>query len=62
MSAAGERFVSLRSRLEGLDSARTDRVERLRQAIASGSYRVSGDAITAAMLNDPATAGALGVK
>jgi len=62
VSAHGERFVSLRARLEGLEPARADRVERLRQLVASGQYRPDSEAIAKAMLADPATAAALGLR
>jgi hypothetical protein len=62
LSARGERFVSLRTRLEGIDGSRADHVARLRGLVAAGSYTVSGDAIAGAMLDDPATSAALGMK
>jgi negative regulator of flagellin synthesis FlgM len=62
LSARGERFVSLRAKLDTLDASRGDRVERLRKLVASGQYKVSGQDIADAMLNDPATADALGMR
>lgn len=62
VSAHGERFVSLRVRLEGLQASRTERVERLRQLVAEGRYHPDSEAVAAAMLADPATAAALGMK
>ena len=62
LSAPGERFVSLRTRLEGLEPSRAARVEQLRQLVAEGRYQPDSEAIAAAMLADPATAAALGVK
>ena len=62
LSARGERFLSLRARLDDLEASRSDRVERLRQLVAAGRYRPDGEAIAAAMLNDPATAAALGMR
>jgi flagellar biosynthesis anti-sigma factor FlgM len=62
VSAQGERFVSLRSRLDGLDASRAERVERLRQRVAAGQYVPDSDATAAAMLKDPATAAALGMR
>lgn len=61
MSARGERFLSLRARLEGLEASRPERVERLRQLVAAGQYRPDSEATAAAMLADPATADALGM-
>ena len=61
VSAQGERFLSLRARLEGLDTSRADRVEQLRLAVASGRYQPDAGAIAKAMLADPATAAALGM-
>lgn len=62
LSASGERFVSLRARLEALDPSRTERVERLRQLVAEGRYQPDSEAVAAAMLADPATAAALGMQ
>jgi flagellar biosynthesis anti-sigma factor FlgM len=62
VSARGERFVSLRARLEHLESSRAERVERLRQLVAEGAYHPDSEAVAAAMLADPATAAALGMK
>ena len=62
VSAHGERFVSLRARLEGLDPSRAERVERLRQLVAAGRYQPDSEAVAAAMLADPATAAALGMQ
>lgn len=62
VSAHGERFVSLRARLEGLEASRADRVERLRELVATGQYRPDSEAIATAMLADPATAAALGLS
>ena len=50
VSAQGERFVSLRARLDGIEIARAERVERLRQALAAGRYQVDSEAVAAAML------------
>ena len=61
VSAQGERFVSLRARLEQLDVARAEKVERLRQLVASGRYQPDSEAVAGAMLADPATAEALGM-
>ena len=62
LSASAEHFMSLRARLDGLDIARPERVERLRQLIAAGRYRPDSAATAAAMLDDPATAAALGLS
>lgn len=62
LSARGEKFLSLRAKLESLDASRTERVERLRELVASGRYKVDGEAIAAGMLADPATAKALGMR
>jgi flagellar biosynthesis anti-sigma factor FlgM len=62
LSARGEKFASLRARLDGLDASRAERVERLRALIASGRYHVDGATIAAGMLADPATAEALGMR
>ena len=62
VSAQGERFVSLRARLERLDVTRAERVERLRQAVADGRYQPDSQATAGAMLADPATAAALGMR
>jgi flagellar biosynthesis anti-sigma factor FlgM len=62
VSAHGERFVSLRARLEGLDSSRAERVDRLRDLVAAGRYQPDSEAVAAALLADPATAAALGMK
>jgi flagellar biosynthesis anti-sigma factor FlgM len=61
VSAHGERFVSLRARLEGLEASRAERVERLRQLVAAGEYQPDSEEVAAAMLADPATAAALGM-
>jgi flagellar biosynthesis anti-sigma factor FlgM len=61
VSARGERFMSLRARLEGLEASRAERVERLRQLVAEGRYQPDSEAVAAAMLADPATAAALGM-
>jgi flagellar biosynthesis anti-sigma factor FlgM len=62
VSARGEHFVSLRTRLEGLESARTERIERLRELIAAGRYQPNSHDVAGAMLADPATAAALGLR
>jgi flagellar biosynthesis anti-sigma factor FlgM len=62
VSAQGGRFLSLRARLEALEASRTERVERLRQLVAEGRYQPDSEATAAAMLKDPATAAALGVR
>lgn len=62
VSAHGERFVSLRARLDGLEASRAERVERLRQLVAAGRYQPDSQAVAAAMLADPATAAALGMR
>jgi flagellar biosynthesis anti-sigma factor FlgM len=62
VSARGERFVSLRARLEGLEPSRTERLERLRELVATGRYQPDSEAVAAAMLADPATAAALGMR
>ena len=62
VSAHGERFVSLRARLEGLDPSRAERIEQLRQQVAEGRYHPDSEAVAGAMLDDPATAAALGIK
>ena len=62
LSARGEKFVSLRSKLETLDASRAERVERLRALVASGRYKVDGQTIAEGMLADPATADALGMR
>jgi anti-sigma28 factor (negative regulator of flagellin synthesis) len=62
MSARGERFLSLRTRLDGLEASRPERLERLTQLVAAGQYQPDSEAIAAAMLNDPATAAALGMR
>ena len=62
VSAGGGRFVSLRARLEHLEASRAERVERLRQLVAQGAYHPDSEAVAAAMLADPATAAALGLK
>jgi flagellar biosynthesis anti-sigma factor FlgM len=62
VSASGERFVSLRARLEGLDPFRAERVEQLRQLVAAGRYEPDSEAVASAMLADPATAAALGMR
>jgi flagellar biosynthesis anti-sigma factor FlgM len=62
VSAQGERFVSLRARLDSLETARSERVERLRQLVAAGRYQPDSEAVASAMLADPATAAALGMK
>ena len=54
--------MSLRARLERLDIARAERVERLRQAVADGRYQPDSEATAGAMLADPATAAALGMR
>lgn len=61
VSARGAVFVSLRVRLDGLDASRPERVEQLRQLVASGRYQPDGAAVARAMLDDPATAAALGM-
>ena len=62
VSARGERFVSLRARLEHLESSRAERIERLKQLVAEGAYHPDSEAVAAAMLADPATAAALGMR
>ena len=62
VSAGGERFMSLRARLEGLDTSRAERVEQLRQQVAEGRYRPDSEAVAGAMLADPVTAAALGAS
>ena len=62
VSAGGERFVSLRTRLDSLEPSRAERVEHLRQLVAAGRYQPDREAVAAAMLADPATAAALGMK
>ena len=62
VSASGEQFASLRTRLERLDASRAEKVERLRELVQSGRYKVDGEAIAEAMLADPATADALGMR
>jgi flagellar biosynthesis anti-sigma factor FlgM len=62
VSAGGERFVSLRARLEGLEAPRSERVEQLRQLVSEGRYRPDAGAVAGAMLADPATAAALGIS
>ena len=62
VSASGEQFANLRTRLEGLDISRAEKVERLRELVASGRYKVDSQAIAEAMLADPATADALGMR
>jgi flagellar biosynthesis anti-sigma factor FlgM len=62
VSAQGGRFLSLRARLEALDASRAERVERLRQEVAAGRYQPDSEATAAAMLTDPATAAALGMR
>ena len=62
LSATGEQFVNLRTRLERLDASRAEKVERLRDLVASGRYKVDSEAIAEAMLADPATADALGMR
>jgi flagellar biosynthesis anti-sigma factor FlgM len=62
VSAGGERFMSLRVRLEGLDPSRAERVEQLRQLVAEGQYRPDSEAVAGAMLADPLTAAALGTS
>ena len=62
LSAQAREFLTLRPRLEGMSSAgQADRIARLRAAIQSGSYSVSGEAIATAMLRDGAAAAALGL-
>jgi flagellar biosynthesis anti-sigma factor FlgM len=61
VSARGAVFVSLRARLAGLDASRPERVEQLRELVASGHYQPDGAAIARAMLDDPAAAAALGM-
>lgn len=62
VSAGASRFVSLRARLETLDAVRAERVERLRLQVAAGDYHPRAETIAAAMLDDPATAAALGMR
>ena len=62
VSARGERFVSLRARLEQLEASRAERIERLKQLVAEGAYHPDSEAVAAAMLADPATAAALGMR
>jgi negative regulator of flagellin synthesis FlgM len=62
VSASGEQFAALRTRLERLDASRAEKVERLRELVASGRYKVDSEAIAEAMLADPATADALGMR
>jgi flagellar biosynthesis anti-sigma factor FlgM len=62
VSAHGERFVSLRARLEALEPARAERIERLRELVATGRYQPNSDDVAGAMLADPATAAALGIR
>jgi flagellar biosynthesis anti-sigma factor FlgM len=62
VSAQGGKFLSLRARLEALEANRAERVERLRQLVAEGRYQPDSEATAAAMLADPATAAALGVR
>jgi flagellar biosynthesis anti-sigma factor FlgM len=62
LSAEARAFLRLRARLDSLPSAgHTDRIARLRAAIESGAYAVSGEEIATAMLRDPAAAGMLGL-
>jgi flagellar biosynthesis anti-sigma factor FlgM len=61
LSARGAVFVSLRARLDGLEASRPERVEQLRQLVASGRYQPDGAAVARPMLDDPATAAALGI-
>ena len=61
LSARGAVFVSLRARLDGLEASRPERVEQLRRLVASGHYQPDGAAVSRAMLDDPATAAALGM-
>jgi len=62
LSAQARAFLTLRPRLDALPQAgQADRVARLRAAIQSGSYSVSGEAIATAMLRDGAAAAALGL-
>ena len=62
LSAQARAFLMLRSRLDTMPQAgHSDRVARLRAAIQSGSYAVSGEVIATAMLRDGAAAAALGL-
>jgi flagellar biosynthesis anti-sigma factor FlgM len=61
VSARAERFVSLRARLDALEPSRAERVERLRELVASGRYQPDLEAVAEAMLADPATAASLGL-
>jgi flagellar biosynthesis anti-sigma factor FlgM len=62
LSAQARAFLRLRPQLEAMpQSGQADRVARLRAAIQSGTYTVSGEAIADAMLRDGAAAAALGL-
>jgi anti-sigma28 factor (negative regulator of flagellin synthesis) len=62
LSAAADRFRQWRGRLESLpETARADRLAQLKALVASGGYSVGGEQIAQGMLDDPATAAALGL-
>ena len=51
-SVDGEKVQQLKSSLAGVPDVRQDRVAALQQAIASGSYSVSGQKIAESMSSD----------
>lgn len=63
ISPEAQAFQRLRPRLDDLGEAqRADRLAQLQQALASGRYAVSGDALASTMLRDDALARVLGLS
>lgn len=62
ISPEAQAFQRVRPRLDDLGEAgRAERLGRLQQALASGRYAVTGEALASAMLRDDALARVLGV-
>jgi flagellar biosynthesis anti-sigma factor FlgM len=63
LSAAGDRFRQLRTRVESLpESGQPERVARLKALVDAGEYQVDGQRVAKAMLEDEPTAALLGLK
>jgi flagellar biosynthesis anti-sigma factor FlgM len=60
LSSRAEEFRRVRSKLDGLPEAASQRVAALKSLIDRGAYVVNGEQIADAMLRDQATAGLLG--
>lgn len=63
ISSEAQAFQRVRPRLDDVGEAeRAERLGRLQQALASGRYAVSGDALASTMLRDDALARVLGLS